>query len=135
MSEGFKRMGDLFRTKREEMNLSLKEAENATSIRMMHLQAIEEGRIHQFLSGVYATGFIRQYGNFLGFESEDLVKQFPEAFRLPQEKQDFSYGIGTLESRGQSHGKGRSFPNVVWGVLLLFMGICAWYFAKFIGIF
>ena len=38
------KLGDLFRSKREEMSLTLKEVENATSIRMLYLQAIEEGR-------------------------------------------------------------------------------------------
>ena len=33
MSEELKRLGDALRTKRKEMNLSLKEIENATSIR------------------------------------------------------------------------------------------------------
>jgi hypothetical protein len=31
MSEGLKKMGEKFRSKREEMNLTLKEVENATS--------------------------------------------------------------------------------------------------------
>ena len=100
MSEGLKKLGDAFRTKREEMNLSLKEVENATSIRMVYLQAIEEGRVDHFLSNVYALGFIRQYATFLGYENEALNKEFPEAFRLPIEKQEFAYGIGTMEIRG-----------------------------------
>ena len=43
-----KRVGEIFKNKREEMHLSLKEVENATSIRMMYLQAIEEGHIDKF---------------------------------------------------------------------------------------
>ena len=86
MSEGLKKLGDAFRTKREEMNLSLKEVENATSIRMVYLQAIEEGRVDHFLSNVYALGFIRQYATFLGYENEALNKDFPEAFSTPKRK-------------------------------------------------
>src|SRR3989344_4252739 len=73
------KLGSRFRAKREEMNLSLKEVENATSIRAIYLQAIEEGRVHQFLSSVYALGFMRQYASFLGFEPERLGKEYPEA--------------------------------------------------------
>ena len=135
MSEGSKKMGELFRKRREEMNLSLKEAENATSIRMLYLQAIEEGRVHQFLSTVYSLGFIRQYAQFLGFEHEKLGKEFPEAFRFPQEKQDFVYGIGTLEMRGSPHGGIRWLPNLLWGVGILTLGIVAWYFGKLVGAF
>ena len=135
MSDTLKKMGEKFRSKREEMSLSLKEVENATSIRMVYLQSIEEGRVDHFLSNVYALGFIRQYGNFLGFESEKLNKEFPEALRLPSEKQDFAYGIGTLEMRGAPHGGIRWIPNLIWGFGFLVMAIGAWYFAKFIGVF
>ncbi|PIS02824.1 MAG: helix-turn-helix domain-containing protein [Chlamydiae bacterium CG10_big_fil_rev_8_21_14_0_10_42_34] len=134
MSEGLKKMGETFRSKREEMSLSLKEVENATSIRMIYLQAIEEGRVGHFLSNVYALGFIRQYASFLGIESDKLAKEFPEALRLPPEKQDFSYGIGTLEMRGSPHGGVRWIPNLIWGSLIVVMAICAWYFAKFVGL-
>ncbi len=129
------KMGDLFRSKREEMNLTLKEVENATSIRILYLQAIEEGRAQNFLSPVYALGFIRQYAQFLGFEADKLCREYPDAFRLPQEKQDFAYGIGTLEMRGMPHGKVRWMPNLVWGALFLVLAIGAWYFGKIIGAF
>lgn len=133
--EGPKKMGDLFRRKREEMNLSLKEVENATSIRMLYLQAIEEGRVHQFLSSVYALGFVRQYLGFLGFEEAKLTKEFPDAFRLYPEKQEFDYGIGTLESRGSPSGGIRSLPNILWIAVVLGVCILAWYFGKWVGAF
>ena len=135
MSDGLKKMGERFRGKREEMNLTLKEVENATSIRMIYLQAIEEGRVDHFLSNVYALGFIRQYASFLGIESEKLAKEFPEALRLPPEKQDFAYGIGTLEMRGSPHGGVRWIPNLIWGSVFIIVAIGAWYFAKFVGVF
>lgn len=128
-------MGSVFRSRREEMNLTLKEVENATSIRMIYLQAIEEGKVDHFLSNVYALGFIRQYATFLGFESDKLGKQFPDALRLPQEKQDFAYGIGTLEMRSHPHGGIRWLPNLMWGIAIVIALVCAWYFAKFVGIF
>ena len=135
MSEGLKKMGEKVRAKREELNLTLKEVENATSIRMIYLQSIEEGRVDHFLSNVYALGFIRQYASFLGFENEKLNKEFPDAMRLPPEKQDFAYGIGTLEMRGNPQGGVRWLPNLLWGSIFLLVAIGAWYFAKFIGIF
>ncbi len=133
--EALKKMGESFRGKREEMNLTLKEVENATSIRMTYLQAIEEGRVHQFLSGVYAQGFIRQYASFLGFELDRLSKDFPEAFRVHNEAQDFAYGIGTLEARGNPQGGIRWLPNLIWSFAVIVVGIGAWYFGKWIGAF
>lgn len=133
MTESLKKMGEAFRLKREEMSLSLKEVENAISIRAIYLQAIEEGRVNQFLSTVYAIGFIRQYAGFLGYDQERLAKEFPDALRLPPEKQDFAYGIGTMEMRGHPHGGVRWMPNALWGIVIVATLVGAWYFAKFIG--
>jgi cytoskeletal protein RodZ len=130
-----KKMGEKFRGKREEMSLTLKEVENATSIRILYLQAIEDGKIDHFLSTAYAMGFLRQYGNFLGFDMDKVVKEHPEAFRFAPEKQEFSYGIGTLEMRGNPHGGVRWMPNLLWGSALLLLGVCAWFFAKALGVF
>ncbi len=135
MSDGLKKMGDRFRAKREEMSLTLKEIENATSIRILYLQAIEEGKVEHFLSTAYALGFIRQYGSFLGFDTEKLAKEHPEAFRLAPEKQDFAYGIGTLEMRGNPHGGIRWMPNLLWGSAIFLVLICAYFLAKAVGIF
>lgn len=134
MSEGSKKLGELLRAKREEMSLSLREVENATSIRMLYLQAIEEGRASHFLSNAYALGFIRQYGSFLGFDVEKLSRELPEAFRMSVEKQEFAYGIGTLESRGAPHGGVRWVPNLLWGGAFVLAALLAWYFAKFVGL-
>jgi cytoskeletal protein RodZ len=134
MNEGLKKMGEDFRGKREEMSLSLKEVENAISIRSLYLQAIEEGRINQFISTVYAVGFIRQYAGFLGYDQDKLIKEYPEAFRLPPEKQDFAYGIGTMEMRGSPHGGIRWMPNALWGIVIVATLVAAWYFAKFLGV-
>lgn len=133
--DGLKKMGESFRHKREEMSLTLKEVENATSIRMMYLQAIEEGRVQQFLSTVYALGFIRQYASFLGIDSEKLSKDFPEAFRMPVEKQDFAYGIGTMEARNSPQGGVRWLPNIIWTAGVLVIAMIAWYFGKLVGAF
>ena len=135
MSEEVLKMGEMFRQKREEMNLTLKEIENATSIRMLYLQAIEEDRVGHFLSNVYALGFIRQYASFLGFDADKLSKDYPESFRLAPEKQDFAYGIGTLEMRGNPSGGIRWMPNLLWGSAILLVAICAWFFAKALGVF
>ncbi|HEY4255393.1 MAG TPA: helix-turn-helix domain-containing protein [Chlamydiales bacterium] len=128
-------MGEQFRQKREEMNLTLKEIENATSIRILYLQAIEEGRASHFLSNVYALGFIRQYAGFLGFDLEKLAKEHPDAFRPAAEKQDFAYGIGTLEMRSSPQGGSQWMPNLLWGSAILLLAGSAWFVARALGLF
>ncbi len=134
MSEELKRVGAMLKSKRNEHNLSLKEVENSTSIRSSYLEAIEEGTVEQYISGVYALGFIKQYGNFLGLDMEGMVRDNPQVFRMPQEKHEFDYGIGTLEVRGSMGGGVKWLPNLLWaGAAALILGL-AWYLAKFLGI-
>ena len=134
MTTEMKSMGELFKNKREEMNLSLKEVENATSIRMMYLQAIEEGHVDKFLSSVYALGFVKQYAGFLGFDHEKIVKEFPKALAPRQEKQEFAYGLGTLEVRGSSHGRVKWLPNLMWAGVSAAAIFAAYLFAKLLGV-
>lgn len=134
MSEELRRLGEIFKEKREGQNLSLKEVENATSIRSNYLEAIEEGTIAGQVSGVYAQGFIRQYGSFLGIDIERLIRENPLAFRMPGEKHDFAYGIGTLEARGSASGGVKWLPNLLWASVAALVLVVAWFLAKFLGV-
>jgi cytoskeletal protein RodZ len=134
MNEDVKRIGDLLQGKRRELNLSLKEVENATSIRSSYLEAIEAGTVHQFISGVYALGFIKQYAQFLGFDVDQLARDYAPAFRLAPEKHEFAYGIGTLEVRGSLGGGVKWFPNLLWAGAAALVLLMAWYLAKSLGI-
>jgi len=134
MAEEIKKIGVVFKTKRKELSLSLKEVENATSIRMKHLQAIEEGKEDDFLSPVYLLGFMRQYANFLGIDGEKILQEYPDIYNKRVKKQEFSYGIGTLEVRNSSGRRGRWLPNVIWAVVVVVMIASAYYLAKHLGI-
>lgn len=134
MSEELKRLGAILRNKRVEKSLTLKEVENATSIRQGHLESIEEGTLSEQLSGIYALGFTKQYATFLGLEVDQVMREHPGAFRVAGEKHDFAYGIGTLEKRGSQTGGVKWFPNVLWAGLSALVLIGAWYLAKALGL-
>lgn len=53
--------------------LSLEEAEAATSIRKLYLDAVENGEFDKIPGDVFIKGIIRTYGNFLGLNGPDLV--------------------------------------------------------------
>ena len=134
MSDELRRLGEILKSKRKEMNLSLKEVENATSIRSSYLEAIEGGTITDLIAGIYAQGFLKQYASFLGMEVEQLVKDNALAFRMPGEKHEFSYGIGTLEVRGSQGGGVKWLPNLLWAGLSAVILIIAWFVAKALGV-
>jgi cytoskeletal protein RodZ len=134
MGEDLKRIGSLFKEKRQARNLSLKEVENSTSIRTSYLEAIEEGSIHQLISGIYAIGFTKQYANFLDMDFESMVRESPGAFRAAQEKHEFDYGIGTLEKRGSLGGGVKWLPGLLWAGGCASLLVIVWYLAKYLGI-
>lgn len=135
MTEDAVKLGELLKTKRKELNLSLKEVENATSIRSSHLESIEEGKEDAFLSPVYMLGFMRQYASFLGMDGEKLIQNHPDAQRIGKKTHDFAYGIGTLEKRGSTGGGVKWLPNLFWALLSVGIIAVAYFFARYLGIF
>ncbi len=135
MSEKLREIGALFKAKRKEMHLSFKEVENSTSIRSSFLEAIEEGRINDHISSVYALGFTKQYALYLGIDIDQMIQEHPHAFRMPVEKHEFSYGIGTLEVRGSMGGGVKWLPNLLWAGVAALVLVLSWYFAKYLGVF
>lgn len=132
-TQDMKNVGDLLRQRRKEMNISLKEAENATSIRMAYLQALEEGEMNKLISPIYAQGFFKQYASFLGIDGEQIVRENPGVFSRP-EVQEFAYGIGTLEGRGNPGAGVKWFPNALWIMAFVLVLVLAWYFARLLGV-
>ena len=128
------KLGALFAERRKELNISLKDVELATSIRLHYLQAIEEGQFDQIISPIYAKGFVKQYASFLGLDGESIVREyvalFPKSLR-----QDFDYGIGTLETRGHPGSGVQWAPNVVLFILAFCVLGFAWFLAKSFDLF
>lgn len=133
MESTLKKTGDMFKERRTERNLSLKEIETATSIRMNYLRAIEEGELFNLIAPVYAQGFIKQYAQFLGLDGNRILKE-----QVPPVKEgvkhEFDYGLGTLEVRPTVGNGMKWFPNFAWVVMGLVVVIAAWFFAKYLGV-
>lgn len=130
MKQDLKSIGEMLKRRRNELNLTLREVENGTSIRMGHLKAIEEGEKEKLISHVYAQGFIKQYASFLGIDGDKLLKENPDILNKPP-LQEFAYGIGTLEVRGNPGSSVKWFPNAFWGIIFFMMLLVAWFVAKF----
>ncbi len=136
MEAGLKELGEKLKSKRCEMNLSLKEVENATSIRSTYLQGIEEGRVQQLISPVYAQGFIRQYALFVGLDEADhLLKTLRHlSDNVNTKPQDFTYGLRALEMRGQQAKPGRTTSSFTWLVFGLAALVTTFFLARYLNI-
>jgi len=129
MATELKGIGEMLRSRRKEVNMSLKDVENATSIRTGYLQAIEDGQMEKLISPIYAQGFVKQYAIFLGLDGERLVADGAEIFKKPI-NQDFAYGIGTLEPRGNPGHGVKWVPGSVWIVAFFLLMVIAYYVAR-----
>ena len=134
MSDEFKALGTYLKSQRLAKNLSLKEIENATSIRASYLENIEEGRTKELLSSIYALGFMKQYATYLEVDVEAIIKENPQAFKLPLEKHEFAYGIGTLEMRSPQSKASKGLPlGLIIGALPVVAALL-WGIAKLFGL-
>lgn len=71
-------VGDKLRQERQRQNLTVKDIEQATSIRGLYIECIEKGDYAQLPGDVYTKGFIRNYANFLKLDADACVHQYVE---------------------------------------------------------
>jgi cytoskeletal protein RodZ len=127
-------LGELLKQRRSEMNLSLQEAESATSIRINYLSAIEDGQALKLLAPVYVEGFMRQYARFLGLDGDKMSFDQKTAPAAPGEIPQLPNGIGTLEVRVGAGGGVKWVPNLLWIGISLAVVAGAWLFARALGV-
>jgi cytoskeletal protein RodZ len=133
MAQELKSIGEILRGRRKELHLSLKDIETATSIRTNYLQAIEEGQMEKLISPIYAQGFVKQYAVVLGLDGERIISENNELFRKPIH-QDFAYGIGTLEPRGNPGASVKWVPGSVWVGAFFILLLISYYFARMLEV-
>ncbi|CAA6606066.1 conserved hypothetical protein [Rhodospirillaceae bacterium LM-1] len=69
-------VGGLLKATRTRMGQDLKQVSLALRIRQLFLQAIEDGRYEDLPGPTYALGFVRSYADFLGLDSEEVVRRY-----------------------------------------------------------
>ena len=82
-----KTVGEILSQARVEKKLTLNEVEAKTKIRQKYLQALEENAFEKLPSLTYTKGFIKNYAEFLGLDSQFLASVFRRQFdRIEKEK-------------------------------------------------
>jgi hypothetical protein len=72
-------LGEALRHRRLQKNLTVEIVGQETHIHPRFLRALEEEKWEEFPARVYLQGFLRQYGNYLGLDGEELVGQLRRA--------------------------------------------------------
>ncbi len=69
-------IGETLREARQQRGLDLEMVANELMIRRFYLEALEGGSFKDLPERVYATGFVRNYANYLGMDGPQAVEQF-----------------------------------------------------------
>ena len=108
-------LGERLRTAREARGIDLLRAERDTKIRRHYLEALERGDPDALPGSVYSTGFLRNYGRYLGLEPGELLAEWHRAAGDAQPA-PVTLAPVAIEAPGQ----GFTFsPGIVIGALLV----------------
>ena len=69
-------VGGLLRASRMRRNEELGDVAKILRIRLVYMEAIEEGRFDDLPGATYAVGFIRSYSQHLGLDGDEIIKRF-----------------------------------------------------------
>lgn len=116
-------IGSHLREARESQNLTLAQVEEATRIRHALLEALEEERFDDLPGDVYARGFIRNYGRYLGLDTAELLRDYHHV------RQDTPVSVpSVLDEPLTRRGALQSWHSVIVGfVTILLLGLVGWY--------
>tara|TARA_R110000868_G_scaffold55460_5_gene172517 strand:+ start:17294 stop:18682 length:1389 start_codon:yes stop_codon:yes gene_type:complete len=72
-------LGAMMREMRENLGHELEFVARDLRIRLVYLEAIEDGRLRDLPGNAYISGFLRSYSDFLGLEGDEIVRRFKMA--------------------------------------------------------
>jgi cytoskeletal protein RodZ len=80
-ASSFISIGESLRSQREILGLSLDDVEQHTHLRNRYLQALEAGAMDSLPSPVQGRGMLKNYADFLGMDSDQLLLRFAEGLQ------------------------------------------------------
>jgi cytoskeleton protein RodZ len=92
-------IGHILQDARERLGLTLEEVERGTRIRIYHLEAMERGDFDSLPSPVQARGFLHNYSEFLGLDSDQILLQFAERLQSARKRQNDRVPYSELPTR------------------------------------
>ncbi|MCC7519712.1 MAG: helix-turn-helix domain-containing protein [Verrucomicrobiae bacterium] len=102
-------IGETLKEARVRKGVTEEVAARASKMKLERLRDLEQDRYDQFSAHIYARSFLRLYAEYLGLETEDLLKRFAEEHPPPPSKPVFEI---TEEQRARSAFLGRPIPTV-----------------------
>ena len=89
----------ILRQTRASYGQSLESVAESLRIRLVHLQAIEDGRYEDLPGVAYAVGFVGTYADYLRLDREEIVRQFKEEIQGQDEAVQLVFPAPTPEGK------------------------------------
>jgi cytoskeletal protein RodZ len=80
-ASSFESIGENLQSQREILGLSLEDVEQHTHLRIHYLKALEAGAIDSLPSPVQGRGMLKNYADFLGMDSDQLLLRFADGLQ------------------------------------------------------
>ena len=74
--DNYSGIGTELRAERQRRQLTISDVSSTLRIQRAYLSALEEGRTDDLPGPTYAIGFLRTYSEFLGFDSDEFIRQY-----------------------------------------------------------
>jgi len=113
--DSLKKIGKLFKNRREEISCTLERAADITRISIHILIALEKGNHKEFPSLVFLRGFVRSYAKFLEIDDQEIIEEVNRIFSSDEEKENarIASSFGLKEAGGLSQPVYTAMPNLV----------------------
>jgi cytoskeleton protein RodZ len=107
---------------REDYGQDLRSVSDSLRIRYIYLLAIEEGRFDDLPGATYAVGFVRTYADYLGLDSEEIVRRFKAEVEGLERRTQLVFPVPKPE------GKLPGGAIIMISLLLVGIAYGGWYF-------
>ena len=114
---------ELLKTTRERAGQDLQTVAQVLRIRHVYLEAIEGGRFDELPGKTYVVGFVRAYAEYLGLDSEEVVKRFKDEIAGLEGKAELVFPLTcdrTKRSRWRDYfDRYDYYRRSLWGMVFL----------------
>lgn len=112
-------LGEELKRERELREISLREISEATKISIRILEAIEKNNFRALPGGIFNRNFLRAYAEFIGIDSENVVRKYHQQFDHSEENFAPAAGIAVGLPAPAEKKSSKTLPIVLMLILLV----------------
>jgi cytoskeleton protein RodZ len=112
-------LGEELKRERELREISLREISEATKISIRILEAIEKNNFQALPGGIFNRNFLRAYAEFIGLDSENVVRKYSQQFDSSEDRVAPTPGMEVALQEAAIKRSSKTLPIVLMLILLV----------------